>query len=305
MKTPSDDLPREDNMGQIDIIIANYESTPLAINCIGSICQQIETSHVAIWVIDNGSSDEPEQIKVKFPGIHLHLNKKNLGFAAAVNQGIVKGKAPYIVLINPDAVMNNGLFDQTIQYLDDNPAVGILGPRILESDGSIQASARSFPTPLTALFGRRSLLSRLFPKNRFTKANLLADAIVDKNVPTAVDWVSGACMVIRRKAVEDVGLLDSDFFMYWEDADWCRRMWNRGWKVVYYPNSSVTHSTGESSRKNHLHASLAFHQSVYRLYRKHYPQTAKFLWPVVAGALGFRFVMVTGVRFIQRFVDLF
>lgn len=215
------------------------------------------------------------------------------------------GKAPFIVLINPDAIMKNGLFDQTVQFLKDNLDVGILGPRILEADGSIQASARSFPTPLTALFGRQSLFSRLFPNNRFTKANLLANEIVKNNMPTAVDWVSGACMFVRRKAVKEVGLLDSDFFMYWEDADWCRRMWNMGWKVIYYPNASVIHTTGESSRKNHLQASLAFHRSVYRLYQKHYPKTAKFWWPVVSGALSFRFLMVIGIHFIGRLTGLF
>ena len=93
--------------------------------------------------------------------------------------------------------------------------------------------------------------------------------------------------------------------MYWEDADWCRRMWNRGWKVVYYPNASVIHTAGESSRKNHLQASLAFHQSAYRLYQKHSPQVAKFWWPVIAGALGIRFLLVTGIHFIRRLIDLF
>ena len=292
-------------MTDFDIIIVNYESSPLTVECIESIYRYVDANHVAIWVIDNGSSDGPEQIKARFPKIHLCRNSENIGFAAAVNQGVEKGRVPYIVLINPDASVQEGLFDQAVQYFKVHPDVAILGPRILNADGTTQASARSFPTPLTALFGRRSWLSRFFPNNRFTRANLLADEIVNKNEPTTVDWVSGACMMIRRRAVEEVGLLDEAFFMYWEDADWCRRMWNRGWKVVYYPNASVIHTAGESSRKNHLQASLAFHQSAYRLYQKHSPQVAKIWWPVIAGALGIRFLLVTGNHFIRRWTDLF
>jgi GT2 family glycosyltransferase len=292
-------------MADFDIIIVNYESSPLAIGCIGSIYQQIAENQVSIWVIDNGSSDGPEQIRKMFPGVYLCKNKKNTGFAAAVNQGIVMGRAPHILLINPDATIEKGVFQRATQYLKTYPDIGILGPRILNADGSIQASARSFPTPLTAIFGRQSLFTRLFPNNRFTKANLLADDIIENKNPATVDWVSGACMLVRRKAVEEVGFLDDAFFMYWEDADWCRRIWRNGWKVIYYPGAVVIHTAGESSRKNHLRASLEFHRSAFRLYRKHQPQTAGFWWPVIAGALYARFIMVSGIHLLRQLTDLF
>ena len=305
MRTLSNALPHEDKMADVDIIIVNFESSALTVACIDSIYRQTSASNVDIWVIDNDSSDNPDQIKTRFPAVHLHRNTKNVGFAAAVNQAIKKGSAPRIILVNPDASVNEGLFDQALEYFREHSDVGILGPRILETDGSIQASARSFPTPLTALFGRQSLLSRLFPNNRLTKTNLLADEIVKQNMPTAVDWVSGACMLIRRKAVEEVGLLDDKFFMYWEDADWCRRMWKSGWKVIYYPDASVIHTAGESSRKNHMQSSMAFHQSAYRLYKKHSPNIAKYWWPVVAGALAVRFLIVIGIHFIQSLTGPF
>ncbi len=289
-------------MADFDIIIVNYESSALTIACIDSVYQQIEANKAAIWVIDNGSSDEPEQIMEKFPNVHLQQNRKNVGFAAAANQGIEKGQAPYIVLLNPDARVEKRLFDHAVQYLSDHPDVAILGPRILDPNGTIQASARSFPTPLTALFGRQSLLSRLFPGNRFTQANLLADEIANKETPMAVDWVSGACMLVRRKAAESTGLLDRNFFMYWEDADWCRRMWNKGWKVIYYPGASVTHIAGESSRKNHIQASQEFHRSAYRLYRKHHPQIGKIWWPAITVALYLRFLIVTGLYLTRKII---
>lgn len=292
-------------MADFDIIIVNYESSTLTIACINSIYQQVQVDNVEVWVIDNRSSDKPDQIKTRFPDVHLQCNTKNIGFAAAVNRGIEKGQASYVVLLNPDARVENGLFGHAAQYMKDHPDVAILGPRILDHDGTIQASARSFPTPLTALFGRQSILSRLFPNNRFTKSNLLADEIAKNETPMAVDWVSGACMLVRRKAIESVGLLDSGFFMYWEDADWCRRMWNKGWEVTYYPGASVTHTAGESSRKNHIQASMEFHRSAYRLYKKHHPQMVKYGWPVIAVALASRFLLATGIHFIRRFIDLF
>ena len=121
-----------------------------------------------------------------------------------------------------------------------------------------------------------------------------------EGVPAEVDWVSGACLLVQRKAVEEVGLLDDAFFMYWEDADWCRRMWDGGWKVIYYPDAVVTHIAGESSRKNHIQASLEFHRSAHRLYKKHHPQIAGFWWPIIAGLLYLRFIMSTGFHYMKN-----
>ena len=217
----------------IDVIIVNYNSTDYLLKCIDSIYRSLKGRCANIFVEDNASTDGVHRINHRFPDVHVNLNRLNIGFGAAVNQAIKKGLSPYIVLINPDSKVQQGLFDTAIDYLIANPEIGVIGPRVFDSNGDIQGSARSFPTPLTALFGRQSLFTRLFPHNRITRANLLAHQN-DGRTPMEVDWVSGACMLIRRETIEQAGLLDERFFMYWEDADWCRRIKDKNWKIVYF-----------------------------------------------------------------------
>jgi len=162
---------------------------------------------------------------------------------------------------------------------------------IFDVDGAIQGSARAFPNPLTALFGRKSILSKIFPNNPITRENILT-ARSDGVTPMEVDWVSGACMLVRREAVNHVGPLDDKFFMYWEDADWCRRMWRKGWKVVYFPRSSVMHYVGVSSETNIFRSVLEFHKSIYRLFNKHANVPYSLLKPLVFWGVTYRFLFV-------------
>jgi GT2 family glycosyltransferase len=174
----------------------------------------------------------------------------------------------------------DGFFKESISFMKSHSSTGIMGPKVLEKDGKLQNSARSFPTILTAFFGRTSFLSRLFPKNPITLQNL-SSLHSNGYAPMEVDWVSGACMVVNRKAIESVGGLDERFFLYWEDADWCRRMWDSGWKVIYYPQASVCHFTGMSSQKEVLKSVTAFHKSAYRLFEKHDRSLAVYLKPLI------------------------
>jgi len=165
--------------------------------------------------------------------------------------------------------------------------VGVLGPAVMNGDGSLQGSARSYPSPLTAVFGRSSILSKWFPNNPLTSQNLLTTRS-DGHTPMEVDWVSGACMLVRRRAMAEVGLLDERFFMYWEDADWCRRFWDREWKVVYFPRVSIVHYVGVSSTKNPFRSALEFHKSSYRLFGKYAHPSLLPLKPLVIGGLSLR-----------------
>lgn len=232
----------------LDIIIINYNSTDYLLGCLRSIYDSLQELPAKVIVQDNHSEDGVDRVKVEFRQVILSRNSYNMGFAKAINNALKQSDSPFIVLLNPDTYVMNGFFDPIIHYMEKNPDVGILGPKILNHDGSVQGSARTFPTPLTGLFGRSSLISRFFPNNPFTRANILTTRS-DGKTPMEVDWVSGACMVVRRKALDDVGLLDERFFMYWEDADWCRRMWRKGGKVVYFPQASVVHYVGVSSDK--------------------------------------------------------
>jgi GT2 family glycosyltransferase len=251
----------------IDIVIVNFNSTDYLLKCLQSVYADLEGFPATVWVVDNASADGIHRITDQFPEVILTRNKRNLGFGAAVNQALKKGVSPYVVLLNPDSWILKGFFRAVISFMELNSRIAIAGPRIMDEDGSLQGSARAFPTLLTAFFGRSSPLSRIFPKNPITRANLLTSCS-DGICPMEVDWVSGACMVIRRKAIDAVGCFDERFFMYCEDVDWCKRMWRGGWKVVYYPGASIVHHVGGSSRQLLLKSRFEFHKSVYLLYEK-------------------------------------
>ncbi len=275
----------------IDIIIVNYNSTDYLIECIRSVMASLNGFRADIYIQDNASDDGVEKVLVDFPNVKLTRNYKNIGFAAAVNQALFQGNNPYVMLLNPDTIVLDDFFRVSLQFMKHHPHTGIMGPKILEQDGKLQNSARSFPTVLTSFFGRTSFLTRLFPKNPMTLKNL-PSLKSDGCTPMEVDWVSGACMIVDRKAIEAVGGLDDRFFLYWEDADWCRRMWNSGWKVIYYPKANVCHYTGASSKKKLVKSVIEFHKSAYRLFEKHERSFLIFLKPFVFSGLLIRACLV-------------
>lgn len=279
-------------MKQLDIIIVNYNSTKELLRCLKSLLDGSQDMPLRVQVHDNASKkDDVDRLKRAFPQILLIKNKRNLGFAKAVNNGLKQSSAPYILILNPDTIVQPGFISTAIGYMEDHPEVGILGPKIFDHDGSIQGSARAFPNLLTALFGRKSILSKIFPKNPITRENILTDRS-DGMTPMEVDWVSGACMLVRREAVNQAGFLDEVFFMYWEDADWCRRIWQKGWKVIYFPSVSVTHFVGVSSETNIFRSVFEFHRSIFRLFDKHARAPYSLLKPFVFWGIIYRFLFV-------------
>lgn len=275
----------------IDIVIVNYKSARCLKLCLESIKKTSKNINVNIFVEDNSAEWELQEIKVTFPNITITTHGSNLGFAKAANKGGKKGNSAYLIVLNPDTVILRGFFHSVLTFMEENPKVGILGPKMLNVDGSIQGSARSFPTPLTAFFGRSSMLTKLFPNNRFTRQNLLTMSS-DGISSMEVDWVSGACMVIRRKALEHVGMFDEQFFMYWEDADLCKRMRDRGWKVVYFPSASIIHYAGASSSHEIFKCLLEFHKSGYRLFCKYLVRKREVTKFAAAFVLALRFFSV-------------
>jgi len=240
-----------------------------------------------VHVVDNASKENINILQQKFPHVMLSKNSINIGFAKAVNYAISKTDAPTILLLNPDTMVDKNFFKSMLAFMEKNPDVGIAGPKIYESGGTIQGSARSFPTLMTALFGRNSFMTKFFPDNRLTRKNIL-NSTANGDSPIKVDWISGACMMVRRRAVEDVGLMDENFFMYWEDADWCRRMVHKAWKVVYYPGASIVHFSGKSSDRNLIQSVVAFHKSAYYLFKKYNSDPFGIMCGIVMMGLGVR-----------------
>ena len=282
---------RRNGLSLIDVIIINYNSTDHLLRCLKSLFDASRGIAVQVLVHDNASKDNVDRVSRLFPQVRLTKNSRNLGFAMAINNALEESCSPCVLILNPDTIVLEDFFETVIDYLNGHDDVGIIGPGILDSDGAVQGSARLFPNLLTALFGRKSLLTKIFPDNPITRENILTGRS-DGVTPMEVDWVSGACMVVKRKAIEDVGAMDARFFMYWEDADWCRRMWRRGWKVVYFPSSAVIHYVGVSSEKNVFRSVVEFHRSIYRLFGKHAEKPHSFLKPVVYWGLIYRLIFV-------------
>jgi GT2 family glycosyltransferase len=212
----------------------------------------------------------------RFPEVRLISNRENVGYARAVNQGIAATTAPFVLVMNPDCEPRPGAVRRLREHLLAHPHVALAGPRILNTDGTLEYSARSFPTPFTFLFNRYSLLTRLFPDNRWTKVYLLSDW--DHTSSREVDWLSGACLMARRAAIDRVGGMDEAFFMFNEDVDWCRRMWREGWSNAYVADAEVVHHIGASKSKVAPRVIWARHLGMIHYFRKHHPTFFLFEW---------------------------
>ena len=246
---------------KFSVLIVNYASWPLTLRCIESLFATGYKDFETI-IVDNDSVEPPELP----PTVRLIRNEQNLGFARAHNRGIAASTGDLIVLLNPDTLVEGPFFERLEEFFEKNQEVGIGGPRILDSEGHLQLSARREISALSGFLGRTSLLTRLFPKSSLVKSQF--PAVTDQSHPSPVDWVSGACMAIRRETLRDVGPLDERFFMYFEDADLCRRARTAGWLVYYLPHIEIVHQTGASSRSK-PRAVWLLHRSAFLYHRKH------------------------------------
>jgi len=274
----------------LDIIYINYNSTNHLIKSIETLFQCTQEKYdLNIVVVDNHSDDNANRLTEHFPEIQLIENNKNIGFGAAINQGLTYCHSEFVIFLNPDSLVTDGFIETSMRFMDQNDQIGIMGPMIFDEDGGVQGSARVFPTPLTSLFGRNSPITKMFPNNSITRANILTNQS-DGQTPMEVDWVSGACMVVRREAIQAVGGFDERFFLYWEDSDLCRRIRDAGWKVVYFPGANVIHSVGKSSSTRPVFANYQFHKSCYRLYEKYAKWPFSIFSPIAGIALMLRFL---------------
>lgn len=280
-----------------DIIIVNHNSTDYLLRCLNCLYESSGEFSGNIFIEDNASVDRVDRLTDRYPAVHVTRNPYNKGFSRAVNDALQRGHAPYVVILNPDTFVT-GDYNIVIDFMAAHPEVGVVGPKIVNANGKVQGSARLFPSPMTAFFGRSSILSKLFPKNRMTRRNILTHSS-NGSEPVDVDWVSGACMFIRRQALSEVGLFDERFFMYWEDADLCQRMRQSGWRVVYFPKLSAIHLVGGSSSKKIIRSIYEFHKSSYNLYVKHHAPPVWFRWLALSG-LAFRCLLKTATVSIGR-----
>jgi GT2 family glycosyltransferase len=218
-------------------------------------------------VVDQESLDgSAEMVEADFPGATLIRQRPNLGFGGGNNVAYRHARGRYFMLLNSDTVVRPGWLTALVEYADAHPRAGLIGPRLLNPDGTLQYSCRRFPTLAAGLF-RRTPLEWLAPKNRFTEDYLMKNW--DHAEPRDVDWLSGACLMARREMVEEIGGLDERYFMYFEDVDWCLRAHKAGWEVHYVPEPVVLHEIGRSTDRRPRRMIVMHHQSAYRYFSEH------------------------------------
>lgn len=255
---------------RLSVIIVNWNTSDLLRACLQTLTPYIGHDNCEVIVVDNGSSDASvAMVEQEFPAVVLVKSSVNLGFSGGNNLGLRVARGHYLLLLNSDTeVRQPGALWLMCDRMDTNPRIGALGARLLNPDGSVQLSCRSFPSFKTALFHRKSLLTRFFPRNRYSQQYLLSGT--DHNNPMEVDWVIGACLMTTRVVIEKIGPLDESFFMYAEDVDWCYRMRQAGYIVEYYPQAEVMHHYEKSAGKAPFKMNLARHKSMWNFYKKHY-----------------------------------
>ena len=240
----------------------------------------------SVVVVDQASDPvRLAPIETRHPSVTFVPTDRNRGFAAGVNAAAAASKAPFILLLNPDAIIDSPVAAALERWLQEHPETGVVGPRVLNEDGTVQASARRFPGLSTAFGGRSTWLTSQFPDNWLSRRNLPARHAV---APVEVDWVAGSCLMTRRELFEQLGGLDESFFLYWEDADYCRRAAALGWRTVYLPTVSVRHAGGRSAARDPVPAIRAFHDSAFRFHVKHAGPIGRLFAPLTRLALSVR-----------------
>lgn len=255
-------------VADLSICIVNWNTRDLLIQCLTSVVQGTEGVDYEIVVVDNASTDRSvHAVQEGFPQVKLIVNSSNLGFAKAANRVIIESKGRYVLLLNPDTRPLYNAIGKMVEFMDSHSETGALGCRLLNPDLTLQPSCFSFPTLETALYDAL-LLSWLFPQSStFGKYRV---SFWKHDSVREVDSVTGACLLLRRKAIDQIGLLDERFFMYYEESDWCYRMRQKGWKIYFIPHAEVVHYfSGSIPVLSGLTAGRSM-ESMYYFFRKHY-----------------------------------
>lgn len=268
--------------GAIDVslVILNYNVKDFLDNCLASVWKAREGLSTEIFVVDNASVDgSVAMVRQKYPDVHVIVNEANVGFARGNNVALKKCRGRYILVLNPDTLLQEDSLRAMLAFMEAHPEAGAASCKVLNPDGTLQLTCkRSFPTPWVA-FTKISGLSRLFPKHRlFGRYNL---TYLDENQVHEVDAIAGSFMFLRRTMLDVVGYLDESFFMYGEDLDWCFRIWEKQWKIFYVPSTQIIHYKGESTSRSGFDDIRAFYEAMEIFVEKH------FKWQYTIGMVAF------------------
>lgn len=267
----------------VAVAIVNYNTCDHLRACLASV-QQAGVAR-EIVVIDNASTDgSAAMVRSEFPGVSLHANSHNTGYGSAANQAVANCRAPYILLLNSDTLIESNTLPTISNYLNTHPTVAIAGPRLINPDGSLQASSYPFPTPLH-IFLEESTLGRLLRHLPWLRQHYLRTWSHDRARP--VPWLLGAALAIRRQPFEAIGGFDSSFFMYAEETDLCYRLFHAGWDIHFVPTATITHTGGASTRQYRTAMAVQFFTSIRHFYRRHYSKIRQLELAVLIKAIVF------------------
>ena len=276
----------------ISVIVVSFNTKELLFCCLASIFETIKGISFEVWVVDNSSTDGTvEAIRESYPAINLIKNTRNLGFAAANNQAFKQMNGRYGLLLNTDTILTNGAVKELYNFMEANPEAGMAGGQLLNLDGSKQSSIANFPTLLTLLCNE-ALLRVLMPKRFPSKRR-------DYVYPLRVDSCIGACLIVRKEAMDDIGFLDERYFFFLEETDWAYRMKLGGWAVYFVPTARIFHGQGRTVGGS-LDARIMFYRSRYSFFKKWHPGS----YPLFYSVIFLRLLVNTALSFIGLLFSL-
>lgn len=269
----------------VSVCVVNWRTADELLTLAASLPEGADGVPYELCVVDNDSGDGSlERLRRELPEATIVAMGRNAGFGSGVNRAVREAAGDALLILNPDTKVFAGAIRRLAEHLEANPEVALVAPQLVGPDGHRQASARRFPSAGAAAF-RGTPLGWLFPRNRFASTYLMEDVQFDE--PTPVEWVSGSAMMLRRAAYESLGGFDEGFFMYCEDVDLCKRLWEAGWQIVYLPSARVEHQVGASSDKAQPAMIREHHRSMLLYYGKHLRQATP-AWMRLVYPLGIR-----------------
>jgi N-acetylglucosaminyl-diphospho-decaprenol L-rhamnosyltransferase len=256
----------------LSIIVTSYKNPSVLRLCLDSLKKNIFNLNYEILVLDSVTEEETEMMmREEFPEVRFFPFKENLGFLRLVNKGIKEARGDYYLILNADIIIEKKSVNLLIDYLKNNPSVGIVGPKLLNFDGHLQNSCFRFYTPSIIIY-RRTFLGKFNFATKKINRFLLKDKDHERMIEA--DWIMGSAMMASRRAVDQAGLMDEKFYMYFEDVDWCRRFWEKGFKVIYYPQARMFHYHGKGSASQGALKAVLFN----KLTREHIISAIKYFW---------------------------
>lgn len=283
----------------LSIIIANYNGRDFVADCLESLYRNPPSCSFEVLVVDDASTDgSADVVRARFPEVQLLRNEQNIHYARANNRALDVARGALVHLLNNDTIVLPGAFDAMVHFLTSRPSVGAVGSKLFNEDGSVQASVKTLPSPMSALFGARSIVTKFLPANPFARRHLL-HLRNGTTHPFPAGYVSSASIMIRRSVIDQVGYLDNRL-SYHVDADYCKRIWDAGWEVYYLPTAAMVHLNHKGgtmvNARRRLKSVVEFHYGSFIYYRKHrvthpwHPMQA-----VTALGLGVRFALSLGM----------